>query len=151
MRITAVIRKWFTTHCVMPATNPAPSSAAALFPSSASTPANAAYAETFDRKWLETLKIVRNQPFLVRLATPSASPTAAAAAPIGPRVTDKPRLTKTDGDQTNVDPGSERTAYTAIRNVATDPAARVFHSWFHPTVSSEATATTTATTATDAT
>src|SRR5580704_5772105 len=100
----------------MPAASPAPSSAMAgvfLVPKILSTPANAAAAERFERKWFDTLKAVGIQPFRVRLATPSASPTAAPAAPIGPRVTESPRLMKTDGDHTNVDPGRLRTAYTA--------------------------------------
>src|ERR1700733_33529 len=120
----------------MPAPKPATRSQMALLPiapggglpRSLSTPSNAAHAETFERKSFDTLKIVRNQPLRVRLATPSASPIAATAAPIGPRGTERPRWTKTDGDQMNVDPGRLRTAYTASRKVAQHPAASVCQS-----------------------
>src|ERR1700694_5889550 len=138
-------------YWVTPATNPAPSATAGpLLPASASTPVNAAYAETFERKSDAMLKIVLNHPPLVRLPTPRPSPTAAAAAPIGPSVTDRPRLTEMEGDHANeaAVPGRDRTAYTARMNVAIDPTVKVAQSEDQRTVR---TATTTAIVATEAT
>ena len=102
-------------------------SACVLVPATTVTPWKASYADTFERKWLKTLKRVLNQPFLARRATPIASASAAAPAPIGPSVTDNPRFTRTDGDQTNM-PSVSFTANSAIRKVASDPAARVARS-----------------------
>ncbi len=105
------------------------SAQALVVPAIALTPWNASYADTFERKWLKTLKTVLNQPFLARRATPIASASAATAAPIGPSVTDSPRFTRTDGENTNM-PSVSFTANSAIRKVASDPAARVARSDF---------------------